>query len=187
MYLLVYTESDVRYAKSSPAAISFSFSFFSPHIPPQKIIMYLQFCLWLLRNPFEIHNNNSCHVNRWDCCHGLISLLRQLAPNTANWIYIIYQCAVKHRGLREDSGDQYVAAGIDRTLNGGLTQCANSGNIFTALPHPTPIILLHICFKGTAYLFGRLKFSAEDLGRTHGAQFKGKVNLSLRIVSGRGI
>lgn len=41
----------------------------------------------------------------------------------------------KASGLREDSGDRYFAAGIDRTLNGGLTQCANSGNIFHSWPH----------------------------------------------------
>lgn len=29
----------------------------------------------------------------------------------------------KAAGLAEDSADQYFAAGIDRTLNGGLTQC----------------------------------------------------------------
>lgn len=36
----------------------------------------------------------------------------------------------KSRGLPEGSGDRYSAAGIDGTLNGGLTQPANSGNIF---------------------------------------------------------
>lgn len=41
----------------------------------------------------------------------------------------------KASGLRDDSGDRYFAAGIDRTLNGGLTQCANSGNIFHSSPH----------------------------------------------------
>lgn len=63
-------------------------------------------------------------------------------------------------GLQEDSGDQYFAAGIDRTLNGGLTQCANSGSIF----HSSPVIYFHIYFKDTVYSSTRLKFCAKDWG-----------------------
>lgn len=37
----------------------------------------------------------------------------------------------KASGLQKDSGDQYLAAGIGRTLNGSLVQCANSGNSFS--------------------------------------------------------
>lgn len=66
----------------------------------------------------------------------------------------------KALGLQEDSGDQYFAAGIDRTLNGGLTQCANSGNIF----HSSPIILLHICFKDTNLFIQETEVLCTGLG-----------------------
>lgn len=60
-------------------------------------------------------------------------------PNAAKEIYIIYQYAL---GLQEASGDRYLTAGIDRTLNVGLTLRANSINIFFS------IFLLNICFQG---------------------------------------
>lgn len=41
----------------------------------------------------------------------------------------------KAAGLAEDSVDQYFAAGIDRTLNGGLTQC-KLGKHFPQLSRP---------------------------------------------------
>lgn len=87
--------------------------------------------------------------------HGTDSSSKRRKVNLHN---LSIRC--KALGLQEDSGDQYFAAGIDRTLNGGLTQCANSGNIF----HSSSIILLRICFKVTANSFRRLKFFAEDWG-----------------------
>lgn len=85
--------------------------------------------------------------------HGTDSSSKRRKVNLHN---LSIRC--KALGLQEDSGDQYFAAGIDRTLNGGLTQCANSGNIF----HSSSIILLHIRFKDTAYSFRRLTSSAVD-------------------------
>lgn len=133
--------------------------------------MYLQFACGSPEAYFETHNNSS-HINRWDCCvmvlyHGIDSSSKHCIANLHN---LSIRCKVL--GLQKDSGDQYSAAGIDRTLNGVLTQCANFGNLFSQFLH-YPV----------AHFFQWLKFPAEDWGQ-NGVSFKGKVNQNLFTVSG---
>lgn len=62
----------------------------------------------------------------------------------------------KAAGLAEDSADQYFAAGIDRTLNGGLTQCEAFS---TALPYS----VLTFISNDTVHSSTRMKFFSNGL------------------------